>query len=70
MPTLISVHEAAQRLGMSRERVRQLIHQGVLAASRLRVGKGGRTIFVVDEDSLHALLARQRRPGVADQQQP
>lgn len=51
---LLTVHEAAERLGQHEETVRRKIREGTIPA--LRLGHGPRAPIRVDEDELDAWL--------------
>jgi excisionase family DNA binding protein len=57
--SIISVRDAAERLGISRVRVRQLIHEGRLPAEK--VGRD----YIIHESDLDRPEVCDRRPGRA-----
>lgn len=54
---LLSLREASERCGLSTSRLRRLAAQGTLRAQ-----KAG-AYWVVDEESLRAFMATERKPG-------
>lgn len=58
MGKLLSTSEAAEMLGLTRQRVNQLIHAGLLKAQRV-----GRS-YIIDEDDLREFEQMDRPVGV------
>lgn len=63
----MTIVEVAKRFGMTRERVRQLIASGTLAAVRVPCPRSGGARWDVDEAQLASFKGRQRkRKGMKD----
>lgn len=58
----ITTRQAAKMMGVSRTRVNQLIHAGVLRAEYIDGGKGGGG-YEIEEGEIERLLAEPRKPG-------
>ena len=61
MTTHITVNDAANALGVTGQRVRQMIREGKLKASRI-----GQRTFVIDARSLKALTEKRQETGAKE----